>query len=268
MISANRRLVSKNWLERIIGLAFYIALFALIGMVYSIFKDCSENTINAYMVFKVYCVITLFMFLINTKDFKTPKKIHKNTLKHFISELNPFPSGPIMSYEYQSYEGKNIHPNHFFALFSAISIPASFFATLWFSNISLLIPSILSLVLCVSLFSLMIKTFNKIKIPSDTLNLIDNIEDISEIEKKRLKHMSLFHIKKSGYIHKAELYSLCLKINDDNKQRFKEQEKQRQEDAKNLKKQHIYEQKIKLRDIQITQYNNFISNNKNMFDAI
>lgn len=207
MWTAKSRLKSKSVLEKTYGVFFYLSLLILLAMpLYIILSIESLNTKTGTLF--VLCSLFLIAAMQSFRDYKKINKIHSGTLEHFIATINPRHENFIQRLFFNG-KLKYFYPimsglSGFFGLacvFYKQSHPfSSNFECFYLFILILVVTSLVFLCEKINFIDV-----NNYKVDPQSLFIINNIEDLSETHKAKIRKEIANDIHCSGIVTRRDL---------------------------------------------------------------
>lgn len=218
MLSLKGRLQSKYKYEKF-HVLYYIMHYVIIGYItYFVSNRLIENgfrfDFSNYEI--AYLGLTLFFSLTTMKastDYYNLNKIHKNTLDYYIGDLNPS-KGSFLFNTIEKDEGINnmLATLAFFVVI--LSIAGSMILLLGgqYKLIGVLAYNLLLMTLSCAIGG---SDINYGKVSSEKLNAIEQVEDLSDENKKKFREEVLKKLNRNDVIYKSDLLEICLELRKD-----------------------------------------------------
>jgi len=246
MISIAGRLKAKSISEKLHAL-YYVMHLLVIGyclyfFVFNIYLNESKIVLVSDKLFVIGLCLTLIFSLTTMgchRDYMDIKKYHRNTLDHYIADLNPS-KGSLISNIMTDKTKFHEHVLSAFFIFAMIFSVILFFISL-FSLDPLIFIVIYNCVLMVvsSMLGLVINTDI---VGSEKLNKFDDLEDISSMQKIRFRYSITEILKTKNKVIRSDILKICLKYKEEN---IKDNEKKESEKKYKSYKQRSEELGIK-----------------------
>lgn len=230
MVSLNGRLKSKSISEKLNALYYVMHLLVIGYCLYFFVFNVYLNESKIVLVSDKLLVTGLFLTLVFSlttigchRDYMNIKKYHKNTLDHYIADLNPS-KGSLISNIITDKTKFHEHVLSAFFIFSMMFSIIVFFISLFSLN-PLIFVIIYNFVL-IGISSVLGLSINTSVVGSGKLNRFDNLEDVSSMQKIRFRYSITELLKTQNKVVRSDVLKLCLKYKEEN---IKDNEKKESE---------------------------------------
>lgn len=218
MISLKGRLQSKYKYEKF-HVLYYIMHYVIIGYItYFVSNRLIENgfrfDFSNYEI--AYLGLTLFFSLTTMKastDYYNLNKIHKNTLDYYIGDLNPSKGSFLFNFIEKEENINQLLATILFIIF-IFSVVTSIFCLIVgdYKLLGIIVYNIFLMILSCAIGG---SDINYGKVPSEKLNAIEQVEDLSDENKKKFREEVLKKLNKNDVIYKSDLLGICLDLRKD-----------------------------------------------------
>lgn len=218
MISLKGRLQSKYKYEKYHALYYFMHCSVIGYIVYFVSTRLMGNgfqfDFSNYEI--AYVLLTLFFSLTTMNaslDYYNLNKIHKNTLDYYIGELNPSKGSFLFNCIDKDGEiNKTIASLAFFVVVLSVLISMILLIGGQYKLTGVLSYNILLMVLSCAMGG---SDINYGKVSSEKLNAIEQVEDLSDENKKKFREEVLEKLNKNDVIYKSDLLEICLELRKD-----------------------------------------------------
>ena len=208
-MSALGRLKSNSWRDKLFGILYYSMLISIPVMGWFSITEFLKTNLYTWLCILAYAIVFAGINLPVVGDYSNTKKSHKGTINYFLGVVNPTKFNNVLSrHIHKITQQENSEP--VFAILSIFtSCALSFFG---FVN-ALLSESYFFLIFAISSFTLPALTLfihsnfiNSQIVPVENLNLIFEMNEITEDEKKAFSNAIKQIISSKGYVTRNDVF--------------------------------------------------------------
>lgn len=199
MFSWKERLFSDSKIDKVSIVLLVVGIVGLFLSVYFGFEKYEQYSDNfyyyGYLISVFFTSVTLIFI---TRDYFNSSKCHVGTLKHFVIKVNPSRKG-----FYTAFLNNEFFCSIFFILYGIAFLTsiAEFFSA-GDKRIFFFVISNFGMFVSVLVIEDLI---NSVKVPEKILMQIENIQDISDVERNELLRNCLREINKRSFINRGKV---------------------------------------------------------------
>lgn len=218
-MSAIGRLKSNSKIENLFGILYYVLLFSIpiigISFIVALKFGFLDERIYLWSFLLAFTYLFIFTNLSTLKDYCKESDAHKGTIEYFLAKLNiTVHKGFANAFSARTLdEGEDwMALTILTGMISFIGLIATFIIAMVDNNFSGLIVFGYNTFLLMISFFINSNIINNKKVPSELLELMFEMKNIPENEKRRFYSQVKQNIVSRGYITRLEVFEACSEI--------------------------------------------------------
>lgn len=244
-MSAIGRLKSNSKMENLFGILYYVLLFGIPVIAISFIVALKFGILDERIYLWSFLLASTYLFILTNlstlKDYCKESDAHKGTIEYFLAKLNiTVHKGFANAFSARTLDkGEDwMVLTIFTGILSVIGLIVTFVIAIVDHNFSGLIVLGYNTFLLIVSFFINSNIINNKKVPSELLELMFEMENIPENEKRRFCSQVKNNIVSRGYITRLEVFEACSEIlqYQERIKEVKKKENQKEEYTNFLKK--------------------------------